>query len=766
MAGTGRSVGLCFGIVVCVLILPARASAADLEPELVTQVGHASQVSDIVCSADGRWLLSASRDGTIQVRNHVTLELHRVLTASEPRLLTSLAISRDGTRVTASGVSPLIPVWDLPSGRLLMKLREPVPPESSGELARISISPDGTMLASVRAGRPVHLWQLKDGTLTRTLGDGQELIQDVGFSPDGRLLAASGRNGTRLWQVDTGELRRTFLSRPGDDSVNPRKHAWSPDGSQLAQVSNRMVWDAGHDWRSAGVVEITLWEAETGRRLNTISWPSQVHDVAWSPDGNYLAIAGTQTAVWRTSDWRIVEMPTFRRRFQIETIESTAVAVAPAIERTEPVVSESVNALEPASRIGNSIDLVFACQDCTLRLKPVNAADPFQWIDSRDGAMLLPRLLAGNRIAVQGHFGRFTIWDLESGTLSEARHYGQSEMRDLLAVSPDGRRVIRRHGPTLMDRAIELHDRGIERHGAPIRHQLLEESRYGYSGAAFSADGRRFLVCDGINVAHWRQDEDGLHRVSMQYASSGRAPLDLSADGGLLAVCQNDWEWLGQRSLGYAGKDVALIDTRTGEAVIRLSHSDVADAVLLSPDAELVATGAKNGRTQIWETVTGKRLRSLSHDGHEQNTPLAWSRDGKRLLTGRRSTSIGSMHGLTLWDVATGRTVWTTRRFLSRKAVFSQNGNTIVIGDADWGTLNFISAKNGQHLASMRMFEENGNSNPVWITYTPEGHFVTGHHGERMIRWRIGDRLVSDEQLNLRFNQPDVIRKRLESGTP
>ncbi len=268
-------------------------------------------------------------------------------------------------------------------------------------------------------------------------------------------------------------------------------------------------------------------------------------------------------------------------------------------------------------------------------------------------------------------------------------------------------------------------------------------------------------MCDGLEVAHWRQDEDGLRQVSMQYAARGHDPLDLSPDGGLLAVCQLEWELLGNRSRAHPGKDVALKDTRTGETIIRLSHSNVADAVLFSPDAELVATGEKNGRTQIWKTVTGKRLRSLSHEGHEQNTPLAWSRDGKRLLTGRRNTSIGPMHGLTLWDVASGRTVWTTRRFLSRKAVFSQNGNTIVIEDADWGTLNFISASNARHLASMRMFEENGNSNPVWITYTPEGHFVAGHHGERIIRWRIGDRLVSDEQLNLRFNQPDVIRRRL-----
>lgn len=647
-----------------------------------------------------------------------------------------------------------------------MKLREPLPTKASSVSARVAISPDGTMLASVRAGRPVHLWRLEDGKLIRTLGDGQEIFQDVGFSPDGRLLAASGKNGTRLWQVNNGELRRTFLSRPGSDSVRPTKHAWSPDGAQLAQIANRMVWDAGHDWRSEGVVEITLWETETGRRLNTISWPSEVNDVAWSPDGKYLAIAGTQTAVWRTSDWRIVEMPTFRRRFQIEKIEATAVTFAPAIEPTEPIASVSEDESGPSVRSGNGIDLVFACQDFTLRLKSVDTGEPFQWIDSRDGTMLLPRLLTGNRIAVHGHFGRFTVWDLESGTLSEARQYGQSEMRDLLAVSPDGRRVIRRHGPALSDRTIELHDRGIELHSVPIRHELLQKSRYGNSGAAFSADGQRFLVCDGINVSHWRQDDEGLHRVAMEYAAGGRGPLDLSADGGLLAVCQNEWERLGQRSLGYPGKNVALIDTRTGEAVIRLAHSDVAEAVLLSPDAELVATGEQNGRTQIWETVTGKRLRSLSHEDNDENTPLAWSRDGKRILTGRRNSIVGATHGLTLWDVATARPVWTNREFLSRNAVFSQNGNTIAIEDADWGTLNFISAINGQHLASMRMFEENGNSNPVWITYTPEGHFVTGHHGERIIRLRIGNRLVSDEGLNKRFNQPDVIRRRLESGMP
>jgi WD40 repeat protein len=226
MAGNGRPARLCFGVAVCVLsLLLTRASAVDAEPQLVTQVGHASQVSNIVCSADGRWLLSASWDGTIQVRNRVTLELHRVLTASEPRMLTSLAISRDGTRVAASGVSPLIPVWDLPSGRLVMKLHECVPPEALSESARVALSPDGKLLASVRALQPVQLWRLEDRTLIRTLGDGQELFQDVGFSPDGRLLAATGKVGTHLWQVDTGELRRTFLSRPGSDSVRPRNPA-------------------------------------------------------------------------------------------------------------------------------------------------------------------------------------------------------------------------------------------------------------------------------------------------------------------------------------------------------------------------------------------------------------------------------------------------------------------------------------------------------------------------------------------------------------
>ncbi len=95
-------------------------------------------------------------------------------------------------------------------------------------------------------------------------------------------------------------------------------------------------------------------------------------------------------------------MPTFRRRFQTETIEANTVAFAPAIESTEPIDSASDETQTSSDRSANGIDLVFACQDFTLRLKSVEEGTAFRWVDSRDGAMLIPRLLTGNRIAVQG----------------------------------------------------------------------------------------------------------------------------------------------------------------------------------------------------------------------------------------------------------------------------------------------------------------------------------------------------------------------------
>jgi WD40 repeat protein len=95
----------------------------------------------------------------------------------------------------------------------------------------ISISPDGTTLASGSNGNTIGLWNVFDGTLFRTLEGHLARVNSVAFSPEGALLASgSDDNSVRLWSVSTAKAVRIL-----GDHWNPVSCvAFSPDGTTLA----------------------------------------------------------------------------------------------------------------------------------------------------------------------------------------------------------------------------------------------------------------------------------------------------------------------------------------------------------------------------------------------------------------------------------------------------------------------------------------------------------------------------------------------------
>src|SRR5262245_50598754 len=97
------------------------------------------------------------------------------------------------------------------------------------------------------------------------------------LSPDGKHLATGGYDGIiRLWNTATGDFERAFV---GHDSY-VYGLAWSPDGNYLA---------------SAGSFNATarVWDAKTGMPVRVLKGhKGYVTHVAWSPDGSRLLAAG------------------------------------------------------------------------------------------------------------------------------------------------------------------------------------------------------------------------------------------------------------------------------------------------------------------------------------------------------------------------------------------------------------------------------------------------------------------------------------------
>jgi hypothetical protein len=240
------------------------------------------RVLGVAFSPDGRLLASGAEDCHVLLWDPATGKRRRTLEYSRGvlnHMVSNVAFSPSGG-LLASALDKWLVLWDPATGE-----HERTLTGHTLFVWGLAFSPDGRLLASGGEDGTVRLWDPATGTSQRTL-TGPGTVQGVAFSPDGRLLASGGNDGTvRLWDPATGEHERTLTGHTG----TVQGVAFSPDGRLLAS--------GGND----GTVH--LWDPATGTSQHTLTGHADgVYCVAFSPDGRLLASGGGDKLV-RLWDW-------------------------------------------------------------------------------------------------------------------------------------------------------------------------------------------------------------------------------------------------------------------------------------------------------------------------------------------------------------------------------------------------------------------------------------------------------------------------------
>lgn len=202
----------------------------------------------------------------------------RLLYAEHAQTVRALAWSPDGTRLASAGDGGQVHICDANAAA------QQVIGGWYNDVVGLCWSPDGRV-SSLSSHGCTQTWEVNAGSLLQNLTLDLQ-VKAFSWSPDGSKLAiAGGREQMLLCFVDLAEGKAIFDAGVyGDPLMQVWSLSWSSDGTRIAGAR--------------GTDGVTIWEpAAPDRRPYHLLLPWRAYAAAFAPAGDLLALAGEKGAV-------------------------------------------------------------------------------------------------------------------------------------------------------------------------------------------------------------------------------------------------------------------------------------------------------------------------------------------------------------------------------------------------------------------------------------------------------------------------------------
>ncbi len=625
-------------------------------PELHVATGHQGRVNSIAWSKDGKWLASAGVDGTVRIWNAESgKEVKKLSDFDIPRCI---SWHPDGKTLAVFTETDIF-VLDVYSEGFIKKIN------LSEDYTDGEFNADGTKLLVKNNG--VHIYSTRDYSEINFIPRNSKKISFAYWAPNGKYIATLEEdNFVRVYDISksspvlisswkssyidgicwSGDSKYIVSDNAIHDAFTGKQIlkteensgwgcSWSPDSKYIAIRSNCVL-----DYS-----ELAVYDAKTGKKMYSHENSGNALGVEnWSPDGTYLAIAGSNDDCY----FEIIESKTGKKKIDLGINRPYLNEGALFKDETHFVT------VDTGKMIGNRNGSIAIWDTSTFSRKfTVDCAE-------RSGCAVSPD---GKTLVFESVDKKLQFFDMQKQSVIKtlSKEYDTYDWV-VPQWSTDEKFIIVRAYPNL------------EIYSATTK--SLVKTFEGYH-SAFSPDGTYFATDHKGAVQIWNTKNWTMHK---------EIALPQNEEGKTDSVYSLEWNPEGTQIAVSTESKLLLLNTQTWAFKnTAFNESEYIVTIAWTPDGKQLITNSNYyGKILVWDAKSGKLCRTIDTNILQEMSSLSLTKDGKKLIS---TTSNGVIQ---VWKFETGELLTTT--------IISMDGEWVTYTEegyfvgSPWAAENFLYA--------------------------------------------------------------------------